>query len=185
MEGSTQKSQDQYECVLDQLAVSKLIKHGLITGPADSLGFFTIVKLPFPLPLPFPNIKFEKIPCRYDIKAYLLYLGFKSKEADLIFDKCNSESELPTDTNLASLTKHANEHVVECYKEPIWATALEVSLVSEIARLKAKRQEYLNRGALPEEILTTWQIQDFIKEAIWERSTNLTRLEEVVHTNLD
>lgn len=185
MEGNTQKSQDQYEFVVDELAISKLIKHGLITGPADSLGFLTIAKSPFPLPLPFSNIKFEKIPCRYDTKAYLLYLGFKSDEADLIFDKCKSESEQPSDINLASLMKYANEHVVEYYKEPIWATALEVSLVSEVARLKVKMQEYLNRETRPEETFTTLRIQDFIKEAIWERSTNLTRFAEIVHSNLD
>lgn len=179
------KSQDQYELVVDQLAMSKLIKHGLISGPTDSLGFLTIAKSPFPLPLPFPNLRFDKIPYRYDTKAYLLYLGFKSDEADLIFDKCWSESEQPSDINLASLMKNANEHVADCYKEPIWATTLEVSLVSEIARLRAKMQEFLNREAAPEERLTTLRIQDFINEAIWQRSTNLTRFREIVHANLD
>lgn len=190
MEGNTQtpapKSQDQYEIVVGQLEISKLIKHGLITGPADSLGFFTIAKSPLPFPLPFPDLKFEKIPYRYDTKAYLLYLGFKSDEADLIFDKCKSESKQPSDINLATLMRHANEHVAECYKEPIWATTLEVSLVSEIARLKAKMQEYLSRETEPEEkIFTTLRIQDFIKEAIWQRSTNLAQFEEIVHANLN
>lgn len=96
MEGNTKtpapKSQDQYEIVVDQLAISKLIKHGLITGPTDSLGFgfLTIAKSPLPFSLPFPDLKFEKILYRYDNKIYLLYLGFISDEADLIFDKCKS-----------------------------------------------------------------------------------------------
>lgn len=82
--------------------------------------------------------------------------------------------------------RHANEHVAGCYKEPIWATTLEVSLVSEIARLKAKMQECLSRETEPEEkIFTTLRIQDFIKEAIWQRSTNLTQFEEIMHANLN
>lgn len=180
------ESSDRYDSVVDQLALNKLIKHGIITTPPDSLGFLNIVKLPPSLPLPFPDLKFDKIPHRYDTKAYLLYLGFQEDQAELIFDKCKSESEQPSDINVATLTKCANEHVAEFFHEPIWATVLDVSLVSEIARLKARMQGFLSEQTeLEEPSLTTLPIEDYIKQAIWQRSTNLTEFQAIVHDNLD
>lgn len=190
MEGNTQdirpRFPDRRNFIMDQSALDKLIRHGIINGPPDALGFLTIVRLPFPLPLPFEDLKFEKIPQGYDTMAYLIYLGFKQDQAEIIFNKCVSELGQPSDMmNVVNITRYVNDYITQRYREPIWATNLDVNLVSEVARLRAKMQDYLNAQKTPEEMFTTLHIQDYIKEAMWQRRMNLTTLKETIHANLD
>lgn len=188
---STADPLDQQDFILDRLVLAKLIDHNLITGPVDSIGFLTIGKPLLHFPLPYPSLKFERIPCRYSIKAYLLYLGFKINEADIIFFKCKLKAKQRSDINAETLMECANEHVTEYYREPFWATLLEVSLVSEIARLKGNKDPrgmsgYVSRHPGSEEkTFLTLRIEDYIKEAIWQRGANLKMFERIVHAMLN
>lgn len=182
---------DQHDFILNRSALAKLIDLNLITGSVDSLGFLTIGNPLLHFPLPYPSLKFERIPCSYSVKAYLLYLGFKIIEADVIFFKCNLMVQQSSDINAETLLKCANEHVTEYYREPFWATLLEVSLVSEIARLKGNKDSRGMNGYLcrhpgsEKKTFLTLRIEDYIKEAIWQRSANLTMFERTVHAMLN
>lgn len=181
-----------YNYVFSQHALLKLLKHHLISGPPD-LGFYTIRQPPDkPFPLPYPDLKFEKIPYRYDMEAYLLYLGFKRDQAKIIFEMCRLDARGPSDINAPNLMSYASEHVTEYYHEPYWATLLEVWFVSEVARLKMNRdpkvmEGYLSRRTDTEEekTLSTLKIEDYIKEAIWQRSVNLEQFNAIVLSHLD
>ena len=89
--------------------------------------------------------------------------------------------------------RYANGHVTEYYHEPIWATALEVFFVSEVARLKADRdpkvmEGYLSRQAAEagkKKSFSTLKIEDYIKEVIWRRSANLEQFNTIVLAHLD
>lgn len=181
-----------YAYVFSQLALLKLLKHRLMSGPPDLLGFYTIKQPRKPFPLPYPNLKFEKVPFRYDMEAYLLYLGFKRDQAKIIFEMCRLDARGPSDINAQNLISYANEHVAEYYHEPFWATTLEVWFVSEVARLKANRDPKVMEGYLSrltdmdeEKTLSTLRIDDYIKEAIWQRSINLEQFNAIVLANLD
>lgn len=182
-----------YDYVFSYLALVKLLKHRLISGPPDLLGFYIIGKpRDKPFPLPYPSLKFEKVPFRYDTEAYLLYLGFKHDQAKMIFEMCKFDARGTSDINAPNLISYANEHVSQYYHEPFWATALEVWFVSEVARLKANRdpkvmEGYLSRqtDAEEEKTLSTLKIDDYIKEAIWQRSTNLEQFNAIVLASLD
>ncbi|MCJ1346303.1 hypothetical protein MMC31_004518 [Peltigera leucophlebia] len=181
-----------YSYVFSQHALAKLLKHRLISGPPDLLGFYIIGKPTVSFLLPYPNLKFEKIPFRYDIEAYLLYLGFKSDQAKMIFEQCRLDARGPSDINAPNLLQYANEHVTEYYHEPFWATALEVSIVSEVARLKGSRdpkvmEGYLSRhlGTVEEKSFSTLKVEDYIKEVIWRRSANLEQFNAIVLAHLN
>lgn len=182
-----------YDYVFSYLALVKLLKHRLISGPPDLLGFYIIGKpRDKPFPLPYPSLKFEKVPFRYDTEAYLLYLGFKHDQAKMIFEMCKLDARGTSDINAPNLISYANEHVAQYYHEPFWATALEVWFVSEVARLRANRdpnvmEGYLSRqtGTVEEKTLSTLKIDDYIKEAIWQRSTNLEQFNAIVLASLD
>lgn len=182
-----------FNYVFNQHALAKLLKHRLIPGPPDPLGFYIIGKPPLPFPLPYPNLKFEKIPFRYDLEAYLQYLGFKRDQAKIIFEQCKSDARGPSDINATTLVQYANDHVAEYYHEPFWATALEVFFVSEVARLKANRdpkvmEGYLSRqaaGTEEKKAFSTLKIEDYIQEAIWRRSANLEQFNAIVLVHLD
>ena len=89
--------------------------------------------------------------------------------------------------------QYANDHVAEYYHEPIWATALEVFFVSEVARLKADgdpkvMEGYLSRqaaGTEKKKTLSTLKIEDYIQEAMWRRSTNLEQFNAILLAHLD
>lgn len=182
-----------FNYVFNQHALAKMLKHRLIPGPPDPLGFYIIRKPPRPFPLPYPNLKFEKIPFRYDLEAYLQYLGFKRDQAKIIFEQCRSDARGPSDINATTLMQYANDYVAEYYHEPIWATALEVFFVSEVARLKADgdpkvMEGYLSRqvaGTEKKKTLSTLKIEDYIQEAMWRRSTNLEQFNAIVLAHLD
>lgn len=181
-----------YSYVLSQYALAKLLKHRLISGPPDLLGFYIIGKPPIPFPLPYPNLKFEKIPFRYDIEGYLLYLGFKSDQAKMIFEQCKLNARGPSDLNTRNILQYASDHVTEYYHEPFWATALEVWSVSEVARLKANRNPKVMEGYLSrlretgeEKSLADLKVEDYIKEVIWRRSANLELFNACVLAHLD
>ena len=189
-----------YNYIFSQHALAKLLKHRLISGPPDPLGFYIIGKPPIPFRLPYPNLKFEKIPFRYDIEAYLLYLGFKPDQAKMIFEMCRLDARAPSDINAPNMISYANEHITEYYHEPFWATVLEVWFVSEVARLKANRDPKVMEGYLSrrqqqqvaagmeeeeEKTLTTLKVDDYIKEAIWQRSANLEHFNAIVLAHLD
>lgn len=182
-----------YDYVFSYLALLKLLKHRLISGPPDLLGFYIIGKpRDKPFPLPYPSLKFEKVPFRYDTEAYLLYLGFKRDQAKMIFEMCKIDARGPSDINAPNLISYANEHVAKYFHEPFWATALEVWFVSEVARLKANRDPKVMEGYLSRQIdteeektLSTLKIEDYIKEAIWQRRTNLEQFNAIVLANLD
>lgn len=201
MEGTSPESAlptpwGRYNYVFNTFALLKLLKHRLMSGPPDLLGFYIIRQPPDkPFPLPYPNLKFEKIPFRYDMEAYLLYLGFKRDQAKIIFEMCRLDARGPSDINARNLISYANEHVAEYYHEPFWATALEVWFVSEVARLKANKDPKVMEGYLSrqrdteeeeeEKTLSNLKIDDYIKEAIWQRSTNLEQFNAIVLAHLD
>lgn len=128
-----------------------------------------------------------------------MYLGFKSDHAKMIFEMCKLDARGTSDINAPNLISYANEHVDQYYHEPYWATALEVWFVSEVARLKGNSygdpevmEGYLGRQIVDttteeqkKKTLSTLKIQDYIKEAIWQRSTNLEQFNEIVLANLD
>lgn len=124
----------------------------------------------------------------------MLYLGFKRDQAKMIFEMCRLDARGPSDINARNLISYANEHVAEYYHEPFWATALEVWFVSEVARLKANKDPKVMEGYLSrqrdteeeeEKTLSTLKIDDYIKEAIWQRSTNLEQFNAIVLAHLD
>lgn len=110
----------------------------------------------------------------------------------MIFEMCKLDARGTSDINAPNLISYANEHVGQYYHEPFWATALEVWFVSEVARLRANRdpkvmEAYLSRQTDTEEKKTfsTLKIDDYIKEAIWQRSTNLEQFNAIVLASLD
>lgn len=73
--------------VLGRRAILKLWLHDILTDrEPDPLGFHTIVFSHPSLGLPYPGLEFTQIPVRYDTEAYLIYLGFSSDQAKLIYE---------------------------------------------------------------------------------------------------
>ena len=118
----------------------------------------------------------------------------------MIFEMCRLDARAPSDINAPNMISYANEHITEYYHEPFWATVLEVWFVSEVARLKANRDPKVMEGYLSrrqqqqvaagmeeeeEKTLTTLKVDDYIKEAIWQRSANLEHFNEIVLAHLD
>ena len=106
----------------------------------------------------------------------------------MIFEMCRLDARGPS--------------ITEYYHEPFWATVLEVWFVSEVARLKANRDPKVMEGYLSrrqqqqvaagmeeeeeeEKTLTTLKVDDYIKEAIWQRSANLEHFNAIVLAHLD
>lgn len=87
--------------------------YGFLTDPApDPLGVHTLVFQHPSLHLPYPGLEFTKIPVRFDTEAYLIYMGYSSDQAKIIFEKCKLEAKEPSEINGATMMKYANEQVL-------------------------------------------------------------------------
>lgn len=178
--------------VLGRSAIVKLMIHGVLTDPApDPLGFHTFVFLHPSLHLPYPSLEFAQIPARYDTEAFLLYLGFNNDQSKTIFEKCKSEAKEPSDINGATMMKYANEHLLKFYRNSMWDTGLDGSLLSEVRWLKSRDDPKVMEGYLRDKIgpvkknSPPLRMVDHIKECIRQRNANLQQFEAIVHANAD
>lgn len=183
---------DRSNVVLGKSAIFRLMMYGILTDPEpDPLGFHTIAFSHPSLRLPYPGLEFTQIPVRYDTEAYLIYLGFSSDQAKIIFEKCKVEAKEPSEINGATLLKYANEQVVKHYRNSMWDTAFDGSLRSEVKWLESRDDpkmmvSYMDSLTGPEKKRnSTLRSTDYIKECICQRDANLRQFELIVHTNAD
>lgn len=174
--------------ILYKSALSKLIKHGLINGLPDKLGFYTLGKLPQPFPLPYPNLCFERIPFRDDIEAYLLYLGFNDYQAKIILNNCKTKAKKPFAINTKMLINYGNEYLDEYSKTQWWFISLDKRLLSEVDLLIEEgtpeiMDRYLSSQTRKENKRTYSDLDmiDYVKEVMWQRFTNLNQFIEILN----
>lgn len=183
---------DELNVVLGRSAIVKLMMQGVLTDPApDPLGFHNIVSLHPSLHLPYPSLGFAKIPVRYDTEAYLHYLGFSDNLSKKIVEKCKAEAKQPSDINSMTMIKYANEQVLEHYRNSMWDTGFDGSLLAEVKWLKSRDDSELMEGYMtfqqgPEKnTCSTLRMVDCIKECVRQRNANLQQFEAIVHKNAD
>lgn len=139
---------DKLNEVLGRSAIVKLMIHGVFTNPApDPLGFHNLIFLHSSLHLPYPSIEFAKIPVRYDPEAYLNYLGFSDDQSRTIFENCKSEAKQASDINSATMLKCVNDQMLKHYRNSMWDTTYDGSLLSKVRWLKSRDDPKIMKGS--------------------------------------